>query len=214
MEKYEGETKDYALQLKKEEVSIIKFEQFNNVNEQLEYAQMLINSGLVAFKKPEQVVLAANLGRALGISFDVAAQNIYNIQGKPTLSVHLISALARKAGIDWEIIKDAEKEVDEEGNATNIITTIRFYRYNEKLKRVITNELSFTWNDAVRAGYSTKDNWKTKPKNMLRARCLTEGIRFVASDVLMGVFYETGEMLDANNQVYDIDENGNVVFNS
>lgn len=213
LEQMEDNSEQYYLEKSEGNVDIIKFEQFDNVNEQLKYAELLIKSGLVTFKKPEQVVLIANLGKALGVSFEVASQNIYSINGRPSLSVHLISALAKKAGIDWEIIKDGEKELDKEGNTTNIITTIRFYRYNERLKRVITNEMSYTWTDAVRAGYSTKDNWKTKPKNMLRARCLTEGIRFVASDVLMGVFYETGEMLDANNQVYDIDENGNVVFN-
>lgn len=49
---------------------------------------------------------------------------------------------------------------------------------------------------------------------MLRSRCLTEGIRFVAPDVLMGVFYETGEMMDSSNQVYDIDSEGNVILNT
>lgn len=195
-----------------EEVSIVKFEQFNNVNEQLKYAEMLIQSGLVAFKKPEQVVLAANLGKALGVSFDVASQNIYNIQGKPTLSVHLITALARRAGVDWEIVKDDESVFDDEGDLIDKITTIKFYRYNDKLKRVIENTMSYSFTQAKDAGYTNKDNWKTKRANMLRARCLTEGIRFVASDVLMGVFYETGEMLDANNQAFDIDDEGNVIL--
>lgn len=193
-------------------VDIIKFEQFNNVNEQLKYAQLLIDSGLVAFKKPEQVVLAANLGKALGITFDVAAQNIYNINGKPTLSVHLATALARKAGIDWEIMMDSEKVYDKEGNAIDLTTTIKFFRFNEKLNRVFENVISYSWSDAVKAGYSIKENWKTKPRNMLRARCLMEGIRFVGSDVLMGVFYESGEMMDGHNIDFELDSDGNVII--
>lgn len=199
--------------LAEQEVNIVKFQEFNNVNEQLKYAQLLIDSGLVAFKKPEQVVLAANLGKALGVSFEVASQNIYNIQGKPTLSVHLITALAKKAGVDWEIIKDAETIKDDAGKAIDVVTSIKFYRFNPKLNRVIENTISYSYIQAQKAGYTTKDNWKTKLSNMLRARCLTEGIRFVAPDVLMGVFYETGEMMDANNQVYDIDDEGNIILN-
>ncbi len=199
--------------VKQEEVSIVKFEQFNNVNEMLKYAQLLIDSGLTALKKPEQVVLAANLGRALGVSFDVATQNIYNIQGKPTLSVHLITALALKAGIAWEVVEDAVTLFNEEKKPVDKRTTIKFYRFNPKINKVIENTISYTYSQAQAAGYVTKDNWKTKLVNMLRARCLTEGIRFVASDVLMGVFYETGEMMDANNQTYDIDDEGNVILN-
>ena len=198
--------------IKNEQVEIIKSEQFNNVNEQMKYAQLLIDSGLVAFKKPEQVVLAANLGKSLGISFEVASQNIYNIQGKPTLSVHLVSALAKRAGVDWEIIKDGEKIVNEEGKAIDIVTTIKFYRHNSKINKTIENTISYSWTDAIQAGYSTKENWKTKTRNMLRARCLTEGIRFVAADVLMGVFYETGEILDAKGESFDVDENGSIIL--
>lgn len=196
-----------------DEVSIVKFEQFNNVNEMLKYAQLLIDSGLTALKKPEQVVLAANLGRALGVSFDVATQNIYNIQGKPTLSVHLVTALAYKAGISWEILEDNVTLFNEEKKPIDKRTTIKFYRFNPKINKVIENTISYTYSQAQAAGYTTKDNWKTKLTNMLRARCLTEGIRFVASDVLMGVFYETGELMDANNQTYDIDDEGNVILN-
>jgi hypothetical protein len=199
--------------VKQEEVSIVKFEQFNNVNEMLKYAQLLIDSGLTALKKPEQVVLAANLGRALGVSFDVATQNIYNIQGRPTLSVHLITALAKKAGVDWEIVEDCANVLDETGKLIDKRTTIKFYRFNPKINRVMENTISYSYTQAQAAGYVSKDNWKTKLVNMLRARCLTEGIRFVASDVLMGVFYETGEMMDANNQTYDIDDEGNVILN-
>jgi hypothetical protein len=194
------------------EVSITKFEAFNNVQEQLDYANLLIAGGLVPFKRPEQVVTIANLGRALGISFEVAVQNIHSIQGRPALSVNMIMALAKKAGIDWEIKKDAVKE--EVNGKMDIITEITFYRYNDKLKRVMENTFNYKWSDAQQAGYTSKDNWKTKTRNMLRARCLTEGLRFVASDVLMGVFYEQGEMLDATNQVFDVDDEGNVILPS
>lgn len=191
---------------------VIKFNDFNNVAEMMSYAQTLIDSKLVAFRKPEEVVLVANLGKALGVSFEVAALNMFSIQGKPTLSVHLQTALARKAGIDWELVKDAEKVLDENGKAIDIITTIRFFRHNPTLNRVITNEMSYRWSDAVAAGLSKKENWITKAKQMLRARCLADGIRFVGSDVLMGVFYETGEMLDVSGKTYDIDDEGNAII--
>lgn len=191
----------------------IRFNDFSNVAEMMSYAQTLIDSKLVAFRKPEQVVLAANLGKALGVSFEVAALNIYSVYDKPTLSVHLQTALARKVGVDWEIVKDGEKVLDENGKAVDIITTIRFFRYNKSLKRVITNEVSYRWTDAVAAGITNlNQNWKTKTRQMLRARCLSDGIRLVASDVLMGVFYETGEMMDVSGKTYDIDDEGNAII--
>lgn len=207
---YELEIQNTDNQVEVVDEKIVKFNQFSNVNEQLAYAQTLIDSNLVPYKKPEQVVLTANLGKALGVSFEVAALNMINIQGKPTLSVHLMSALAKKAGVDWEIVKDGVKE--EVDGKMDIITTIKFYRYNEKLKRVMENTFSYKYSDAVLAKYTDKDNWRTKTKNMLRARCLAEGLRFVASDVLMGVFYETGEMADAVNKNFKVDDEGNYII--
>jgi hypothetical protein len=148
---------DEVIVIENQEVSLTKFEQFSNVQEQLEYAKLLIESKLTNFKRPEELVTVANLGRALGVSFEVAVQNINSIQGRPALTVHLMAALAKKAGVEWEVLKDCEKVLDAEGKTVDIVTTIKFYRYSDKMKRVMENTISYSWSDAVKAQYATKD---------------------------------------------------------
>jgi len=194
------------------ENQIAKLDNFTTIGEMKVFAEELISSGLIPFKKAEEAVTVALYGKDLGIGFSVAMNSIYNIQGKPALSVHLAAGLAKRAGVEWQIEKDAEDVVDENGKLINKVTQIRFFRYNKDMKRTIENVVTYTWKDATLAGYTTKDNWRTKPKNMLRSRCLMEGIRFVAPDVLMGIFYEASELLDSTKDVtYDIDDEGNVI---
>lgn len=196
---------------------LTKFNNFINVEEQLKYAKYLIDSKLINFAKPEHAVMAMNVGRALGVDAAVAATYMYPIDGKITLSVHLATALARRAGVDWEVVKDGVKEEIGTDPTTNkplydIVTEIKFYRYNEKLDKVMVNTMTYTWKDAINAQLNTKDNWKKRPRNMLRARCLMEGIRFVASDSIMGLFYESSEMADSSNQTYELDDEGNIII--
>jgi hypothetical protein len=182
------------------------------LDQQLTYAELLIKSKLVKFNKPEEVVMVANLGKSLGLTFDVACQNIFSIEGTLGMSVHLMTALAKKGGVDWEITKDGYLIKDDKGVVIDMVTEVTFYRYNPTLKKVFTNVITYHWSDAVKAGYATKPNWKTKPRNMLRARCFTEGIRIVAPDVLMGIPYSVDELLDNTNISYEIDQEGNVKY--
>lgn len=191
---------------------ITKFDGFSNLNEMKSFAGELIKSRLIPFKTPEEAVAVALLGRDLGIGFSTAMNNIYNINGKPSMSVHLAAGLAKKLGVDWEIVRDGEALKDDSGKVVDMITEIRFYRFNTHLQRTITNMMTYKWSDAVKAGYTTKDNWKTKTRNMLRSRCLMEGIRFVAPEALVSIPYETTELLDSTTtHNYDTNEEGEVV---
>jgi hypothetical protein len=193
--------------------SLTKFDNFSNLDEMKSFAGELIKSKLIPFKTPEEAVTVALMGKDLGIGFSTAMNNIYNIQGRPALSVHLAAGLAKQRGVDWQIVKDCEKEVDDKGNVIDLITTITFFKFNDKLNRVMENTLSYRWTDAVKAGYTSKANWKDKTRNMMRSRCLMEGIRFICPEALMGLFYEQSEVLDSTtNLEYDIDENDNVTI--
>ena len=192
-----------------ENVQLTKFDNFKNLDEMKSFASELIKSNLIPFKDANQAVTVALMGRDLGIGFSTAMNNIYNIAGKPSLSVHLAAGLAKKRGIEWQIEKDAESIKDADGKLLDIITQIRFFRYNKDMNRTIENVLTYSWSVASKAGYTSKENWKTKTKNMLRSRCLMEGIRFVCPEALMGLFYETTEMIDSTTDMqYDIDDEG------
>lgn len=89
------------------------------------------------------------------------------------------------------------------------VTRIKFTR--NVFGREITHTESYKWSDAKLAGLSDKDNWKKMPKLMLRHRCFTQGARFFANDIMMGV-YEMSEMADSNKVDYDITEEGEVTI--
>jgi len=183
-----------------------------SIEEMKEQAEIMIASGLVPFDKVESVITVALMGKELGLGFATAINSIYDIKGKPALSVHLATALARKAGVDFQLIKDFEPVLDANKKIIDRVTTIKFFRFNKSLNKIIENDISYYWKDAVKAGYTTNHSWITKPKNMSRSRCLMEGIRFVASDALLGISYEASELLDnIKNSSYEIDNEGNVV---
>lgn len=48
--------------------------------------------------------------------------------------------------------------------------------------------MSFSWEDAQRAGLTSRDNWKKYPSAMLKARCLTMICRSTFPDLLAGVY--------------------------
>jgi len=139
-----------------------------------------------------------------------ALTNIHVIDGRPTLGVHLIGALIRKAGIKYSLIEDFKSITDKDGKSTgNRKTTIRFYeKWNGK---VIETDFSFTTQEAEAQGLLTKSNWKKLPKIMLRNRTLALGGRFVAPEALMGLL-ETSEALDLTNKEYSIVEDGTVTI--
>ena len=199
---------------------VAKFNHFSNVDEVMQFAVHMIGTGFLpkAYDKPEKVMSAIVQGRELGVDALTAINNIHVIQGKPTLSVHLIAALLAKNNIAWELVKDCEKvfdenEKDETGKPKllDIVTTIRFYRKWED--RVIENDFSFTFKEAKAQDLTTKDNWKRMLKIMMRTRCLTLGARFVAPEAILGL-YETGEAADFSGKTYDIDAEGNAIITS
>ena len=188
---------------------------FNNMDDMLSFARVLVEGNLVPFGTPEQVATIVLQGRELGLPPVTSLYNLYFIENKPTLSVHCIGGLLRKEGIVWKVIKDAEKSKVAEGKV-DIVTTVRFY-YNAtigkgKTAKVITMEQdsTFTWTDAVKAELIDKNNWKKHPKAMLYSRAFTLGARRVAPHILMGLM-ETTEMADSTGIEYTVDEEGNLV---
>ena len=200
------------------DAQLTKIDNFQTMEEMLAYADILVKSKLVPHSTKEAVVTIAQYGRDLGIGFSIAQQNIHNIQGKPTISTKLERALAKRHGVEWVIEKDFEPVTNEKGELIDYVTTLIFYTESKLRKGVIINQkISFYWQDAVKAGWSQKDNWKKYPKNMMMARCFTKGIDMVAPECKMG-FYNAVEIADSMDKVaaddsgvYIIDANGNKI---
>jgi hypothetical protein len=165
---------------------------------EMEQLQLLIDSKVLPsnIKTIEQAFAIAQYGKDLGMKPMQAFHQIYSIQGRLALSSKALGALMWRNGISMKTIKDGElvvRGVDSNGvEIKDRVTTIEFYRGN------VTETTNFYWSDAVKAGWTTKDNWVKMPKQMLYARCLSLGANRIAPDMLLGL-YTVEEMVDVTN---------------
>lgn len=128
--------------------------------------QILIDSKVLPsnIKTIEQAFTIAKYGKELGMPVMQAFHQIYSIQGRLALSSKALGALLWRNGIQYKTLKDGEivvRGTDKDGNEIkDRVTTIIFYRGK------IEEEVNFYWSDAVKAGWTTKDNWIKMPKSL------------------------------------------------
>ena len=153
--------------------------------EKYEMAGVLCKSGLIpsGLNSPEKVFVALQWGHELGLSPMVAVNNVSVINGKPTLSADIMSAVVKRSpeygGIKWIEMSDTKAECE----ITRILPNGE--------KEVQTS--CFTIEDAQKAGLTTKDVWKKYPRRMLKHRCLSYGLKDMFPDMLAGL-YDPEEM--------------------
>ncbi len=179
---------------------------------EMEQLQILIDSKSLPanIKTIEQAFTIAQFGKDLGMKPMQAFHQVYNIQGRLALSSKGLGALLWANGIGYKTIQDYELVVrgkDKDGNdVKDRVTTLEFYRGK------VTETTSFYWSDAVKAGWTTKDNWVKMPKHMMYARCLALGAQRIAPDKLLGL-YTVEEMVDVTNDINTkINEEGEVTI--
>jgi len=189
---------------------IVKHEQDTAVmpRNEMEQLQLLIDSKVLPanVKTIEQAFAIAQFGKDLGMKPMQAFHQVYSIQGRLALSSKGLGAMLWANGIQYKTLQDFEK-VDKGDGKSDFITTIEFYRGK------VTDRASFYWSDAVRAGWTTKDNWVKIPKHMLYARCLALGAQRIAPDKILGL-YTVEEMVDVTNAPgVSINDEGEVTIN-
>ena len=69
-------------------------------------AEVYIKGGLSPIKSVSDFVVAVITGNQLGLPYTVSINNIFPINGKPGMSVHLIRALVLQKGVTFKKIKD------------------------------------------------------------------------------------------------------------
>lgn len=174
---------------------------------EMQQLQLLIDSKVLPgnVKTIEQAFAIAQFGKDLGMKPMQAFHQVYSIQGRLALSSKGLGALLWANGIQYKTIQDFEKITKEDGKS-DFVTTIEFYRSK------ITDRASFYWSDAVRAGWTTKDNWVKMPRHMLYARALALGAQRIAPDKILGL-YTVEEMVDVTNPSnVSINEEGEVTI--
>ena len=161
-----------------------------------EQARHIVRSKLApkAVDSPEKVLVIAMKGAEIGIPPMQALSHIHIIEGRPTMSAELMAALVHRAGHKLRVTDTTAETCTVEGE-----------RINDPGH---PSRLTWTMEDAKRAGVSGKGPWRSYPAAMLRARAISALCRYLFADVLAGVSYvpeemgaevgEEGEVLEAS----------------
>jgi len=123
--------------------------------------------------KPTDAAVALMLGQEIGLPPMTALNRIVVIEGKPTLDAQGMVAVIRAAGHSLS------------GDTSSTSATVRGKRADTGDEMSVT----FTMEDAARAGLAGKGVWKSYPSAMLWARCVSQLARMLFADVLMGFSY-------------------------
>lgn len=128
--------------------------------------------------KPENVFIAAQWGREIGLGVLQSMQNIAVINGRPSLWGDAMMALVRGSGICEYIVETTAGEGDA------IVATCRTKRKDDPNEIVRT----FSVDDAKKAGLSGKVGpWTQYRSRMLQLRARGFALRDGFADVLRGV---------------------------
>jgi hypothetical protein len=126
--------------------------------------------------KPADVLVTLLSGRELGFSPLQSVRAIYVVEGKPTLAAEAMVALCKRQPEVCEWFRLVE-------------STPQRATYETKRKgEPEPTRLTFTIEDANRAGVTGKAVWKNYPAAMLRARCASGLARAVYPELLFGCY--------------------------
>jgi hypothetical protein len=153
--------------------------------EKMQYAKALAESGMLPGqyrKQPANLLYALEYAESLGLHPMAAITGIHVIEGKPSASAALISALVRRAGHKLRV----------RGNDQEAVAQI--IRVDDP---DFTYEARWTLDRAKKAGLTGKKVWQQYPAAMLKARAITEVARDACEEALSGMHY-TPEELGAN----------------
>lgn len=133
--------------------------------------------------RPEAVLAAMLTGHEVGIGPMQALAKIHVIEGRPSMAAELMRALVMREGHELWI---------EESTSTRC--TIGAKRSNSARE----TRVSWTLDDAKKAGLEGRQNWRKYPRAMLLARATAELCRAVFPDLLAGISYTSEELTDGD----------------
>lgn len=167
---------------------------FGTVSEAMQFAQLLCKSNLVPESirdKPADVMIVMMTGRALGIDSITALRQIHVIKGRTTMDASLLRALAmRHPQCEYLTM------VEDGSSGRSTWETMR----TGQPKPV---RITWTREDAKRAGLLGKDNWKNYEPAMLRARASADLVRAVYPEVGAGL-YTPEEVADFQGEIVEV----------
>lgn len=143
-------------------------------------AVAVARSGLFGVKTPDQALALMLIAQAEGLHPAIAARDYHVINGRPTLKADAMMARFQAAGgkVEWGEYTDTKvsgKFSHPQGGTVEVVWTTKM---------------------ATDAGLTRNPTWKSYPRQMLRARCISEGIRTVFPGCVVGTYTpeEAGDM--------------------
>lgn len=135
-------------------------------------AAVAASSRMFGFKTQDEALAIMLLCQGEGLHPAVAMRDYHVISGRPSMKADAMLARFQQAG-----------------------GSVKWTRYDESAVSGVFSHpqggsVEITWNmeQAKRANLSGKDVWKAHPRAMLRARCISEGIRTVFPACIVGVY--------------------------
>lgn len=159
----------------------------------MEWAHAVAGSGVLPphIKRPGDVLAVYQLARELGLEVMATARGVHSIKGRLVLSADMMAAVVMGHGV-----------VIEYPEYTTEAVTCLLTRPGRKPQSV-----RWTTADATRAGLlpgKSDSNWRKYPRQMLKARALSEVARLVCPDMLAGCYVEGElEMVDTTATVVE-----------
>ena len=142
-------------------------------------AAVAASSRMFGFKTQDEALAIMLLCQGEGLHPAVALRDYHVISGRPSMKSDAMLARFQKAGgsVKWSRYDDAG------------VSGVFSHPAGGSV------EITWTIEQAKAANLSGKDVWKAYPRAMLRARCISEGIRTVFPACIVGTY--TPEEIDA-----------------
>ncbi len=135
---------------------------------------VLSRSKMFGFKTPEEAVALMLMAQAEGNHPAKAAQEYHVIQGRPALKADAMLARFQAAGgvVEWEEMTDQEVSA--------------YFSHPTACPKPV--KVDWTMERANKANLTGKDNWRKYPRQMLKARVISEGVRMTFPGVTVGLY--------------------------
>lgn len=170
------------------------------VNDPIALGEVLAQSGY--FKDATgaaQAAVKVMAGQELGFGPVASMTGVHIIEGKPSVGANLLAALVKRSPkYRYRVVEHTTQRC-----------VIQFFERTDDGWEELAPPSEFAIEDAKRAGVASRKNWQQYPKNMLFARCMSNGVTFHCPDLTGGapiytpeelgveVNGETGEILSA-----------------
>ena len=135
-------------------------------------AEVAAKSKMFGFKNSDEAMAIMLLCQAEGMHPAIAMRDYHVVQNRPSLKADAMLARLQHAGgsVKWE------EYTDERVTGT----------FSHPAGGSVT--VTWTFEMAKKIGLTGKDNWKNYARAMLRARCISEGVRTVYPGCVVGVY--------------------------